>query len=106
MGILSGAGLSDTLQSSTISAAEGQRVAFPTVIMLTKMRTDDTFTMFWALTLVSRAFHIFESCLHVWKQENATAYFSVSVKSHYRQMRYEILDYAASTIKARQRLSN
>ena len=44
-----GDNLSATLQSSTISAAEGQRVASLTDTTLAKMRTDDAFTMFWAL---------------------------------------------------------
>ena len=44
-----GNNLSATLQSSTISVAEGQCVASLTVTMLAKMRTDDAFTMFWAL---------------------------------------------------------
>ena len=44
-----GDNLSATLQSSTISAAKGQGVASLTVTTLAKMRTDDAFTMFWAL---------------------------------------------------------
>ena len=103
--------LSATLQSNTISAAEGQHVASLTVDTLTKIRTDDTFTMFGLLyrrkrlqlTLVSRGLHVVERHLHIWKQENATACFSTGVESDYRQVCYEILDYAASAIKARQR---
>ena len=41
--------LSLTLQSSMISAGEGLRVASVTFTTLAKMRTDEAFTMFWAL---------------------------------------------------------
>ena len=39
--------LSKTLQSSTISAAEGQRVTQLTVTVLENMRTSEAFSLLW-----------------------------------------------------------
>ena len=39
--------LSKTLQSSTMSAAEGQRIANMTVTTLESLRTDENFELFW-----------------------------------------------------------
>ena len=39
--------LSRTLQSSTMSAAEGQKVAAMTVATLQSIRLDDNFDLFW-----------------------------------------------------------
>ena len=104
-----GDNLSATLQSSTISAAEGQRVASLTVTTLAKMRTDDAFTMFWALVQKkAAAVNVSEPSLPRrrkmparFETGNAPAHFSATVESHYRQIYYEILDYATSAIKAR-----
>ena len=41
--------LSKTLQRSTVSAAEGQRVAAPTLTTLEKIRTDEDFDLIWKL---------------------------------------------------------
>lgn len=41
--------LSKTLQSSTISAAEGQKVAALTVATVEGIRTDESFNLFWKL---------------------------------------------------------
>ena len=41
--------LSTALQSSTISAAEGQRIASLNITVLANMRNDESFTIFWNL---------------------------------------------------------
>ena len=73
------------------------------------MRTDEAFIMFCALVQKkATAVNVSEPSLPRHRKiparlerSNAPAYISASVESHYRQMCYEILDYATFAIKAR-----
>ena len=63
--------LSETLQSSTISAAEGQRVAALTLTTLEKIRTDEDFDLFWKLVQKKASqFDISEPKLYLGKRKH------------------------------------
>ena len=82
--------LSAALQSSTISAAEDQRVASLTVTTLAKVRADDAFTKFWALVQKkAAAVNVSEPSLPRrrkmparFETGNAQGHFSATVESH------------------------
>ena len=104
-----GDNLSADLQSSTISAAEGQHIASLTTMTLTKLCRDESFSIFWDLVQKkAAAVHVNEPRLpHRWKvpqwfgTEDGLAHFSATVKAHYRQIYFQVLDSALSTIKDR-----
>ena len=58
-----GDNLSAALQSSTISAAEGQCIASLTATTIAKLRTDDSFSLFWDLVQKAAAAHVTEPSL-------------------------------------------
>ncbi len=104
-----GDNLSATLQSSTISAAEGQRVAGLTVDTLVKLRTDESFSLFWALVQKeAAAVDVNEPTLprrrkvpQRFETGEGSAHFPATVESHYRQIYFEVIDHAVSAIKSR-----
>ena len=60
-----GDNLSATLQSNTISAAEGQHVASLTTSTIAKMRTNESFSHFWEMVQnKAAAIHVNEPRLH------------------------------------------
>lgn len=101
--------LSATLQKSTLSAAEGHRIAIMTVDTIVKMRTDECFDMFWESVKVNAAsVHVAEPRLprrrrmpQRYESGTAAAHFQSTVEGHYRQIYFEVLDHAISTIKTR-----
>ena len=100
--------LSKTLQRSTVSAAEGQRVAAPTLTTLEKIRTDEDFNLIWKLVQKKAShFDISEPklphkrkapkrfCSWEWRVSLST------VEEHYRKYYYEVLDLIISSIRKR-----
>ena len=101
--------LSATLQKSSLSAAESHRIGVMTVETIVKMRTDECFDMFWeSVKRNAGLVHVAEPRLprrrrmpQRYETGTATAHFHATVENHYRQIYFEILDYATSTIKER-----
>ena len=101
--------LSATLQKSSLSAAESHRIAVMTVETIVKMRTDECFDLFWeSVKRNAGLVHVAEPRLprrrrmpQRYETGTATAHFHATVENHYRQIYFEILDYATSTIKER-----
>ena len=99
---------SATLQSSTISAAEGQHVATMMVSTLTKIRTDESFTLFWdSAQKKATEFDVSDPVLprrrkmpQRYETGSATAHFPTTAEDYYRQIYFEVLDNVISTIKA------
>ena len=83
--------LSKTLQKTKLSAAEGQSVASLTVKTLEKMRTDDSYHLFWErCNKEAKDLKIGEAVLPIKRQRpfryyfgNAPAEFLDSVENHY-----------------------
>lgn len=104
-----GDNLSATLQSSTISAAEGQHVAALSVQTLKSLRTDDFCELFWSTVLrKADAFDVEEPRLprrrkrpQRYETGDASPHFPATVEDHYRQIYNEVLDLAISTITSR-----
>ena len=104
-----GDNLSATLRSSTISAAEGQCVASLTTSTIVKMHTNESFSLFWEIVQnKAAAVHVNEPRLT--RRRKAPARFEAgggpanypeTVEAHYRQIYFEVLDYAVSIIKMR-----
>ena len=100
--------LSATLQSSTISAAEGQHVATMMVSTLTKIRTDKSFILFWdSAQKKATEFDVSDPVLprrrkmpQRYETGSATAHFPTTAEDYYRQIYFEVLDNVISTIKA------
>ena len=86
--------LSATHQSSTISAAEGQRVASLTTSTIAKMRTNESFCLIWEMVQnKAAAVHVNEPRLHRRRRVPARfeagdgpANFPATVKARYRQI--------------------
>lgn len=101
--------LSPALQSSTVSAAEGQRVASMTACTIAKVRTDESFSLFWdTVQRKAAAAHVTKPRLprhHKmpprYETGTATPHFSTLVEAHYRQIYFEVVDHAVSTIRTR-----
>ncbi|XP_065191909.1 zinc finger MYM-type protein 1-like [Sycon ciliatum] len=104
-----GDNLSVSLQSSTMSAAEAQKIARLTVDTITKMRTENSFSMFWEATVAKRhQFDVSEPQLprkrkrpQRYEGGDEPAYHPSSPEGHYRQLYYEVLDSAKSSIQTR-----
>ena len=104
-----GDNLSAALQSSTISATEGQRIASLTITTLLKMRTDESFTLFWNLVQKKAgSFDVSEPSLprprklpKRFKTIDETVHFPATVEAYYSQIYFEVLDYSVCSIKAR-----
>ena len=90
--------LSKTLQKTKLSAAEGQSVASLTVKTLEKMRTDDSYHLFWErCNKEAKTLEIGEEVLpRKWQRAlccyfgNAPAEFLDSVENHYRSIYYKL----------------
>ena len=99
-----------TLQSSTISAAEGQKVAALTVATLEGMQTDVSFDLFWKLIQKKAATDLDVSEPKLPRQRKTPRrfetgsgehYFPQTVEEHYRKYYYEVLDLMVTSIKKR-----
>ena len=90
--------LSKTLQKIKLSAAESQSVASLTVKTLEKMRTDDSYHLFWErCNKEAKTLEIGEEVLpRKWQRAlccyfgNAPAEFLDSVENHYRSIYYKL----------------
>ena len=90
------------LQGTAVSAAGGQRLASLTAKTLAKMRTAESFTLFWDLLKKTQgSLHVNEPRLSRRRRApqrldtaNGSEYFPVMVDDHYRQIYFEVLDYA------------
>ena len=101
--------LSKTLQSSTISAAEGQQVAGSSVATLAKLRSDEQFSLFWeSIKIKALNLEISEPCLvrmrkglKRFETGFGEPYYPPIVEEYYRRHYFEIIDLAISSIKSR-----
>ena len=101
--------LSRTLQSPTISAAEGQRVAELTVSVLEKIRDDSEFDLFWELVkMKASVLEVGDPKLP--RQRKAPKRFEVgsgephypaTVEEYYRRFYFEVLDSTINSIRRR-----
>ena len=97
------------VQSSTISATEGQRITSLTITTLLKMRTDERFTLFWNLVQKKAgSFDVSEPSPprprkfpKRFKTIGETVHFPATVEAYYSQIYFEVLDYSVCSIKAR-----
>ena len=104
-----GDNLSVSLQNSTMSAAEAQKIARLTVDTITKMRPENSFSMFWEATVAkSHQFDVSEPQFprkrkrpQRYEGGDEPAYHPSSPEGHYRQLYYEVLDSAKSSIQTR-----
>ena len=102
--------LSKTLQSSSISAAGGQRVSGLTLKTLEGIRSDDQFDLFWkSVLLKSRNLDISEPELprkrkvpRRFEVGEGESHFPVTVEEqHYRRYYFEALDLTINCIRQR-----
>ena len=101
--------LSATLQRSSISASEGQHVAQLSVEAMEKLRNEDSFQLFWDSTIKLHAsFDIADPQLprkrkqpQRYEEESAPGFQHDAVELYYRQIYYEAIDNALSTIRSR-----
>lgn len=101
--------LSKSLQTESMSAAEGQALAMLTVKTLEKMRNEDDYKLFFERLEILRAHtDTEEPCVPRRKRAprrieigEGPGYHSASVEEHYRAQYYEVLDLAISSIKDR-----
>ena len=101
--------LSKTLQASSMSAAEGQKVADMTISTLQSIRSDENFQLFWSLiNKKASSLDIDEPVLprqrkrpRRYEDGSSEGDFPESVESLYRHTYYEALDLIVSGIKAR-----
>ena len=92
-----------------MSAAEGQRLASLTAKTLAKMYTAESFALFWDLLKKTLGtLHVNEPRLSRCRRAprrldtgNGSEYFPVRVEDHCRQIYFEVVDYAISSINAR-----
>ena len=103
--------LSKILQSSTISAAEGQRIAGLTIVALEMINNEENFDLFWKLvqkqaSLTDR--YVEESALPRRKRVqlcfdtgSGESNFVLTTKEYYRQYYYEVLNLAVNSIRSR-----
>ena len=100
--------LSRALQSSTLSAAEGQKMANLTVSTLEKLRTEAHFELFWCETTAKADKEGVETP-ELPRKKRAPIRFDAgsnphnanTVKEHYRPMYFEALDLLVNCIKRR-----
>ena len=101
--------LSKTLQSSSISAAGGQKVSGLTLKTLEGIRSDDQFDLFWKLVLLkSRNLDISEPDLprkrkmpRRFEVGEGETHFPVTVEEHYCRYYFEALDLTINCIRQR-----
>jgi len=100
--------LSRTLQSSSMSAAGGQKVAALTIKTLEGMRSAENFDLFWKSLLKSRTLDVSEPELprrrktpRRYEVGEGESHFPASVEEHYRRFYFEVLDLAINSIKQR-----
>ena len=104
-----GDNLSAALQNASISASEGQRVAHLTVKTLERLRSDESFQLFWDTTMKKHSsFDISDPQLPRKRKRpqrfevgSSSAFQHESLETFYRQIYYEVLDNAVSTIRSR-----
>ena len=101
--------LSETLQASSMSAAEGQKVPDMTISTLQSIGSDENFRLFWSLiNQKASSLDIDEPVLprqrkrpRRYEHGASEGDFSESVECLYRRTYYEVLDLIVSGIKAR-----
>ena len=100
--------LSKSLQSKTISAAEGQKLAEMTLKVLSKIRNCEQFNLFWSsVTKKASQLDIAEPSLPRNRKRprrfdsDSEQYCPITVEEHFRKQFFEILDYAINSIKSR-----
>ena len=101
--------LSKTLQSSSISAAGGQKVSGLTLRTLEGIRSDDHFDLFWKLVLLkSRNLDISEPQLprkrkvpKRFEVGEGEVHFPATVEEHYRRYYFEALDLTINCVRQR-----
>ena len=102
--------LSQTLQSSTISAAEGQQVVGLSVATLAKIKSDEQFSLFWeSIKIKVLILEISEPCLprltkapRRFEKRVGDSHYPATVEEHYRRHYFKIIDLAitVSSIKS------
>ena len=101
--------LSCAIQTSHMSAAESQLVAALTTKTLTKVRTEEAFSLFWErwkkaateLEIKDPVLLRKRQCPIRYFLEEAPSEFHDSVKHYYRQINFESIDTAVNCIKSR-----
>ncbi len=100
--------LSKTLQSKTISAAEGQHIAEMTITVLNKMRSTEAYDLFWSSILKKKSnIDVAEPVLPRHRKRpkryeaGSEEYSPPTVKDHFQRQYFEILDCAINCIKSR-----
>ena len=102
--------LSKALQGSYISATEGQRLMSMTVKSLQDIRTEECYDMFWQRNEEKRKKLEFVDDPSMLRKRKVPVRLEVgssvsteerSVKDFYRQIYYEVVDYAIEGIKSR-----
>ena len=99
--------LSKTLQSTTMSAAEGQKLAKMTVSTLQSIRSDEKFDLFWNLTQKRASeLDVNEPTLPRKRKRpkrydsgTSTGDFPSTVENHYKKIYFEALDLIINGIK-------
>lgn len=100
--------LSQTLQQPQLSSVEAHKVAMLTVKTLEKIRTDEDFELFWKNVGIKKNDNIDEPHLprkrkapKRFETGSAPSEFPASVEDYYRQIYFEALDLAVTSIKNR-----
>ncbi len=100
--------LSKSLQSKTISAAEGQKLAEMTIKVFSKIRSIEQFELFWAsITKKASTLDIDEPSLPRNRKRpkrydsESEQYCPITVQELFRKHYFEILDHAINSIKSR-----
>ena len=100
--------LSKSLQSKTISAAEGQKLAGMTIKVLSKIRSSEQFELFWAsVTKKASTLDIEEPSLPRNRKRpkrydsESEQYCPITIEEHFRKHFFEILDFAINSTKSR-----
>ena len=101
--------LSKSLQQSTLSAAEGQRLAKLTLEVLESLRRQDQFDTFFARVLIhQKEFDIDEPTVPRkrripgrFKVGTGEGHFHTTAADYYRQIYFEVLDHAVAAVKDR-----
>ena len=98
--------LSRALQKSSLSASEGQHIASLTTATLSGLRTDTSFELFFASVETLRAKLGVDAAVLPRKRKRPQRYddgdghhYAASVEDHFRQLYFEAIDFAVSTIK-------
>ena len=101
--------LSKTLQATAMSAVEAYGVAKLCTDVFKKIRTDDNFDLFWELAKATQnslevhdpALPRARKCPRRYEDGAAEPYYPPDVKQHYKQIYFQSLDSAISTIENR-----